>query len=170
MFEVGEYVVYGNSGVCKVEKIGTLDVGGVSKDKLYYTLTPLYLTGSKVFTPIDNEKVIMRPIISKENAMELIDDIVNVETLWIIDEKKREEVYKEAVKKCDCRELVSIIKTVYLRKQVRLAEGKKITSSDEKYFKMAEDYLFGELALPLKMDKDKIEDFIIQRIEQMDMA
>lgn len=31
MFSVGEYIVYGTTGVCKVEEIGTLQMSGVIK-------------------------------------------------------------------------------------------------------------------------------------------
>ena len=39
--------------------------------------------------------------------------------------------------------------------QCRISEGKKITNSDRKYFKMAEDSLYGELAIVLDMEKEK---------------
>ena len=38
MFEQGEYIVYGSTGVCKVEKVTTMDMDGVPGDKLYYIL------------------------------------------------------------------------------------------------------------------------------------
>ena len=38
MFSVGDYVVYGSNGVCKVTEIGPMDLPGVSKDKLFYTM------------------------------------------------------------------------------------------------------------------------------------
>ena len=61
--------------------------------------------------------------------------IATIDSLWIQDEKRRELEYKEAVKKSDCREFVKIIKAIYLRMQSRMAEGKKVTSGDEKYCK-----------------------------------
>ena len=164
MFEIGEYVVYGTRGVCQVEKIGEVNMG--EKGKLYYTLIPVYQFGSRIFTPVDSNKVIMRTVISKKEAMKLIDDIENIETIWIIDEKTRELTYKEAVRKCDCRELVKIIKTLYVRKMFRIAEGKKVTANDEKYLKIAEDSLYGELAFPLEMDKNKVESFIIEQVRR----
>lgn len=168
MFEVGDYVVYRNNGVCRVDSIGPMNLPGESVSKLYYTLIPIYLKGSKVYTPTDNEKVIIRPVISKEDASELIDHIKDIEVLWVTDEKSREMIYKEALAKCECREWVKIIKTLYQRKQSRIAEGKKVTASDEKYLKIAEDNLYGELAIPLEMEKDMVEEFIIERVGFLD--
>lgn len=165
MFQVGDFVVHGTNGVCRVEDIGTLDTAGVPKDMIYYTLCPNNSKGSKIFTPIENEKVVIRPVITKEEAFDLIDNIKEIDSLWIIDEKRREMEYKEAFRKCDCRELVKIIKTIYLRKRSRMAEGKKVTVGDERYFHMAEESLYTELAIPLEMDRDKVKEFIIARVE-----
>ena len=80
MFSIGEYIVYGMNGVCKVEEIGPMNMSGVDSDKIYYTLLPLYTKGSRVFTPVDNQKVVMRPVISEQEVCELIDSF----RAWII--------------------------------------------------------------------------------------
>ena len=66
-------IVYGNEGVCRVEEIGTPKISGVDKHREYYTLAPIYREG-KVFTPVDS-KVFMRPVITREEALALIDRI-----------------------------------------------------------------------------------------------
>ena len=37
MFKTGDYIVYGNSGVCKVENVGVIDSPIAEKDEIYYT-------------------------------------------------------------------------------------------------------------------------------------
>ena len=69
MFAVGDLVVYGGEGVCRVEKIGPSELRGADKEKLYYTLLPLYRTG-QVLTPVDT-RVLMRPILTEQEALEL---------------------------------------------------------------------------------------------------
>ncbi len=167
MFEIGELIIYGGNGVCRVEKIGPIDAGMGPKDRMYYTLNPLKNRESRIFTPVDNEKVIMRPTMTREDALKLIDQIQNVETLWISDERRRESEYKEAIRKCDCREYVKIIKTIYLRKKKRLADGKKVTAVDERYFAIAEENLYGELSVALDMDKVQAKAFVEQRVKEM---
>lgn len=167
VFQTGDYMIYGSNGVCRVESVGTIDrIPGIPNDKLYYTLKPVYIKGSTIYTPVDNQKVLSRPLISREEAMELIEGVEEIETLWVANEKQREEVYKESLATCDCRELIRIIKTVYQRMQSRIAEGKKITNNDRKYFKMASDSLYGELAIVLEMGKDKVEEFIKERMQE----
>lgn len=166
MFEIGDIIIYGNNGTCSVKAVGKLDTLGANSSKIYYTLEPFYTKGSTIFTPVDNKKVLMRPILKKNEAMKMIDEMKDIEEMWINEEKKRETEYKDAIRKCDCRELVRIIKTIYARKQERIAEGKKITATDEKYFRIAEENLYGELAIPLEMTREEIKEYVVEQVEQ----
>lgn len=170
MFQVGDYIIYGMNGVCKVEEIGPMDLSGIDSDKLYYTLSPLYTKGSRVFTPVDNRKVVMRPVISKTDVCKLIDEMKDMELIDEKDDKRREAAYKEALKSCDCQEWIRIINTVKLRKEERLSQGKKMSACDERYLKQAQDSLFGEFALSLGLEKSEVEDYIEHRLSLKEMA
>ena len=85
-------------------------------------------------------------------------------------EKLREAQYKECMKSCDCKEWIKIIKTLYLRKRARSAQGKRITSTDEKYLRMAEDYLYTELEIPLGIPKARMEAYIGERVRRREEA
>lgn len=40
MYQVGDYVVKANNGVCRIDQIMHLDLPNVSRDKLYYLMIP----------------------------------------------------------------------------------------------------------------------------------
>lgn len=164
MFLVGDYIICGKNGVCIVEKIGPMDMAGVSSDKLYYTLAPVYSSSSRIFTPVDNDKIVMRRIMTKDEANELIEMMPVVEELVVSDEKRRENLYKEIIMSCDGKQLVSIIKMLYTRKKNCIANGKKVHSVDERYLKIAQDYLYGELACSLDIDRNKVVEAIENRL------
>lgn len=166
MFEIGDYIIYGNTGVCKVGEVTKMAVPGTKDDKLYYTLEPVYDKGCRLFTPVDNQKVKMRPIISKEEADELIRHIKEIDTLCVLDEKNREQIYKDTIRTCSCVEWVRMIKTLYIRKETRLAAGKKVTSSDAKYLHLAEESLYGELSVVMGIPKNEIEAYITKRVQE----
>lgn len=170
MFEIGDYIVYGMNGVCRVEQIGPMSLGGDENGKDYYTLAPLYTKGSRVYTPVDNQKVIMRRVSSKEEVCSLIDEMKNVEDIEVVDDKHRELAYKEAIRSCDCREWIRIINTTNRRKEERLACGKKMSACDERYLKMAQDNLYGEFAVGLNIEKDEVEAYIMHRMNTKLMA
>lgn len=62
--------------------------------------------------------------------------------------------------------LVAIIKMIYQRKQTRLAQGKKCTATDAKYFQTAENLLYVELGVALGKPKQEICKTIIDYINQ----
>lgn len=166
MFEAGSYIIYGTKGVCKVDAIGTISVPGVDKQRLYYTLSPVNDRSGIIYTPVENSKVSMRKVISKEDALALIEEIPSIELLWIENEKEREHLFQKALLSCDCREAVKIIKTLYLKQQKRLESGKAATALDQKYLQYAKEQLYGEFAIALDMDKNQVENFITETIEK----
>lgn len=170
MFKVGEYIVYGLNGVCEVEEVGPMELSGVQSDKIYYTLAPVYTKGSRVYTPVDNQKVIMRSVMSKKEICNLIDQMKEIELIEAADDKSREAAYKEALRSCDCLEWMRIIGTARKRKEERIAQGKKMSACDERYLKQAQDILNGEFALGLGIEKQEVEQFIEQRVSLKSMA
>ncbi len=164
MFEIGEYVVCGNKGVCVVEAVAKLDISGVDKEREYYILKPLYMAGSTVYVPVDSAEKSMRRVLKRDEAQKLIKEIPDIPLLVITNEKLSEQMYRECIKSNDCGELIKIIKTIYLRKQKRMQAGRKVTAVDAKYFHLAEDSLYGELAVALEMPKDEVESYITREM------
>lgn len=164
MFELNEYVTHISGGICQIKEITTLSIPGADKNRKYYVLMPVRGNGSTVYVPVDNDAA-MRKIVTEDEALRLIDEIPGIEEMTIENEKLRETTYREAIKSCDLRNLVSVLKNLYVRRTKRIEEGKKTTATDDKYFKIAEDNLYSELAFVLGRDKKEMRDFIFQRIE-----
>lgn len=170
MFEAGDYIVYGNTGICQVMGVTTMDLDGIPKDRLYYILRPDGQMEGKIFTPVDNGKLVMRRVMTKADAEDLIAEIPDIETLDIADDKLREEKYKACLRSCESREMIRIIKTIYIRKKERFAKGKKVTATDERYLKMAEENLYSELSMLLGVPKNKMESYITSKINKKQKA
>ncbi len=164
MFAVGEYVVCGNKGVCSVEQITKLDISGVDKEREYYILKPLYLSGSTVYVPVDSSKESMRKVLGREEAQKLIEMIPQIPLIDITNEKFSEQAYRECMKTNKCEEWVRVIKTIYVRKQKRIKAGRKMTAVDARYGHQAEESLYGELAVALEISKDAVEAYITEEL------
>ena len=166
MYQVGDYVVKSNSGICRIEDILHLDELSTDKEKLYYLLIPLADDKMKIYVPAKKENPDLRPALNEEEAWELIHRVPDIEEASIPNERHREKEYKDAVKNCDPEHLVSILKTMYVRKRKRTLQGKKCTAMDERYFKLAENTLYSELAFAIGRDKDEMYDIITDTIRQ----
>ena len=101
MFSAGDYVHHVTGGLCLVEEITTLDMSGVDSKKLYYRLKPIGETSGTLYSPVDNPRTVMRKAVGEQEARMLIDDMPSIETLWIPEERAREQRYKEALMSMD---------------------------------------------------------------------
>ncbi|MCD8300844.1 MAG: CarD family transcriptional regulator [Clostridiales bacterium] len=164
MFSKGEYVVYGSKGVCLIQDISHVDIPGVDANRLYYIMQPVQNTRGTVYLPTDNTKAVIRPVMTKDEANEFIDSIPSIAELIVVDEKKREASYKEALKSCSGQAWVSIIKTLRTRQTERLNAGKKITALDERYLKAAEHELYGEMSVSLDIPREDVEGYLKKRV------
>lgn len=163
MFEKGCYVVNANNGICVISEIATMNMTGVEKE--YYVLVPVAEKSAKVFLPVDIAEQRIRLAMSKDEAWKLIKEMKVVDEALVENEKERERIYKEAINSRDPKRLISIMKTLYIRRKQRLEEGKKITALDDRYFKLAESQLYNELAFALGIKKSEVNQIIEENIE-----
>ncbi len=166
MFQVGERVVYGGAGVCRIKEISTVDMDGVDKDKLFYILNPVGREDSVIYAPTENGRTVMRKVLGREEAEALIRGIPDIEPLPPIDSRSRESVCREGIKSCDCRSLIQIIKSLYLKGQARAESGRRALNADERYLKQAEDILYAELAVALDIEKTDVQRYIVEVLEK----
>ena len=166
MFEKGDYVVYGSTGICVVQDVTTMEMQGVDCKKPYYVLEPYGQPGRRIFTPVDNPKMRLRRISSKEEVLAMIDRIPQLEQIGVTEEKLREQVYKEHMRSCDCVNWIRMMKTLYIRRQERVRQGKKVTATDERYMRLAEDNLYTEFSISLELPRQQVQGFITERLEK----
>lgn len=164
MYHIGDFVVKANEGICKIEDINYLDIPNVPKDKMYMLLVPVENPSVKVYLPVDGAGEKLRDVITEEEAGKLIKRIPDIKAAEITDEKQREKMYKDAVLSSNPEQLVAVIKTIYDRKIKRENQGKKTGSVDERFFKVAEEKLYAELAFAMKKHKDEMKQFIIDAV------
>lgn len=162
MFTVGDMIVYGENGVCTVKSIGPLEISGGSKDRLYYSLSPLIGSGT-YFTPVDSG-AFMRPVMSREEAEALIDAMPEIEPAICYDNRFNhvDAFYKELFRQHSCEALVSIVKGLRCRMEAR----KTKSSRAEATMKRAKDMLHGELSVALDIQLQDVEDYIHRRLEE----
>ena len=165
MFKVNDIVIYGTGGVCKIVDIEEKDFMG--EKKKYFVLKPVKNENSTYFAPTDNEKILakMRKLLSKEEIDELIDSMPNEKANWITNDNERKEKYRSIISNGNHTELIKLIKAIFFEKKEREANGKRLTSSDERFLKDAEQVLYGEFQHVLNLNEDQLMTYIFERIE-----
>ena len=77
LLEIGNKIVYGKTGVCTVVGQCEQELSRNVK-KQYFVLKPFGSDTNTIFVPVENNKVFMRPLISKEEAKDLINRIPEI--------------------------------------------------------------------------------------------
>lgn len=165
MYQVGERIIYGAVGVCEIEAIGPLDIHGAKKEKMYYTLLPLY-RGGKIFAPVDTA-VFTRPVLTRGEALALISRIPDIERDVYDNRNPRllNEHYQGYFKTGKCTDLVRLVRAIYTKGEQAAEKGRRLSQVDENCMKRAEELLHNELACALEIRPDEVKDFIIKTLE-----
>lgn len=165
MFQPGDLVIYNTTGVCRVEDVTTPDMSGADRTKLYYRLQPLYQDGV-IYTPVDNPKVLIRPVISRREAEALIDRIptIDAEICRAPTIQALAQHYQAAVRSSSCLDLVELVMSIYAKQQQAEAQKRRLGMLDERYMKQAERLLHGELAAALGIAFEEVPAYIARRV------
>jgi len=164
MFEVNDYIMYGMTGVCQVVDI-TKERIIDDLQKEYYVLKYIYSNDTIIKIPTDNEKIPMRKILSKGEVTTLIDNITNSETIWIDDDRQRNEEFKSILKTGDVDNLVKLVRSIYLNKEYKKLIGKKTYKVDQEIMDLAERLLNEELATVLGICPSEVSTYISNHIQ-----
>lgn len=149
--------MYGKTGVCTVEEISERSLGGVTRT--YYTLRPLYRENNTIYAPTDNEKLFMRPIITRAEAEALIARVPEIRTAAL--EAPEPDVQCEAH---SCEELLAAAVRIYEKKREARRLKRKLDFTYEKQLTTAEEMLFGELAAVLEIRPEEVPTLLFAKV------
>lgn len=166
MFNIGDTITYGASGVYKINDITDIKFG---KDmQKYYILRSVSNDNSTVYVPFDNKSLTskMRCVLSAEKIHELIRSMPERSGDWVENEAERKEVYREILASGDRGRLISMIKALYLHEKQQKAKNRRLHVLDERFFRDAEKLLYDEFALVLGIKREEVLPFIAKVIEE----
>ena len=162
MFKIDDCVSYGVSGVCRI-----VDICPSPFDKTdtrdFYVLKPLFMAAtanSTIYSPIGIENRKLRPLITKEEAKELLRVAPTLPQITVDTEKNRRRTYQETMASGDVREYVRILKTVACRRKEAAELRKQLPDVDVEYEAKARRCLFGEISTVLGIPFNEIEAMI----------
>jgi CarD family transcriptional regulator len=165
MFQVSNCVMYGRAGVCKVIDIKS-GVSLIRPERQYYILHTKYANDMTIMTPVDNHKVTMRNLASRQEVVSLIDSTPKQVTEWIDDDKLRTAAFTETLDSGRCEDWIKLIKAIQQKSDEKIAMGKKLSSTDEGISKEAKKLLHEEFAESLEISSKEVESYILKRTAQ----
>ena len=115
MFNTGDTVSYGTSGVCTIAEKKRLTLGGQPHE--CFILRPVFDASMKICVPCDST-----PLLQKMRAMPTRDELLSLlrepAPTHDPDPEVRRETYREALKSGSLHELIAMVRDIYTERTV----------------------------------------------------
>lgn len=155
MFCIGQYIMYSNSGICRVEAIGTPNFIENSH-RQYYILRPSYTTSdAKIYVPVDT-RAFMRKVISREEALGYLEYLRQMEVKVYRSKKQNllTAYYQGLIVTQDINGYLRLFKEVCQKEKLVKKSRKKLGQIDLRYYRLAERMLSDELSIVFQETQD----------------
>lgn len=167
MFQIGEVVSYGASGICTIEDIRmeSLSRSGVKKQE-YYILRPAAAPTCVTYVPTSSEKLTakMRRVMTKAEIDAMLLAVRGQRKEWSEDTRRRTEVFTQILTGGISEELLKLIGCLYLEKKNRSQGSKKFCATDEKLLSSAERLVGEEFSYALQIPQKEVSAYIANRM------
>ena len=146
MYQIGDQVVYGIHGVCRVVDQEERIVD--RKKVVYMALEPVEQEGARYLIPTHNPVAMskVKPMLTNEELTALLESKEALEDNWIRDENRRKQTYRELISSGDRVRLMQMVRTLYRHKAEQLTAGRKVHICDDNFLRDAEKLLCSEIA------------------------
>ena len=166
MFKAGKYVVYGNVGVCQIRQVSPLKFG---QKGLYYTLHVVHDPRDNViYTPVssvETGKVMIREMISREEAQKLLSHLPAEPLEWIPDLRKRNDAYSQLVSSGKTSEWARVIACLFQKQKEKMEEQRSLPRRDRELLNLAEKLFYNETAVVLGEEPGSIQKKFLALLE-----
>ncbi len=156
MYEVGAFIFYGTTGVCRVDEICHSPFNK-EDTREFYVLTPLSRVGNAtIYTPVDGSAARIRPLISNDTAREILETGAALGALTVPTDKQRKDTYRAALQSADPREYARLLNTVRIRRSEAQILKRHLPDMDVDFEARAASGLYTELAVVLGRTSEEI--------------
>ncbi len=162
MYNIGDLIVHESTGVCKITDICVPEFMTGEKRHLCYMIRPVFGKNTVIYTPVDSDKVFLRPVMTKEMAMSYLGRIAQeeVDTIQAKKSAELEDKYRKAMKNTTCYDLMKLQRSILKRRRECVADGRVVSQVDDKYYKNLKKLISEELSIALEIPVEQVGDFI----------
>lgn len=157
MFQVGDAVSYGTSGVCTIAEKKRMKLAGQPCE--CYILQPVYDSTMKICVPCNSQVLLdrMRALPSKQELLDLLQEPAPEHDP---NPEVRKERYRQTLQSGDRHALLRMIRDIYTERRHRYAMGKQLSSYEDSALREAQNILHSEFAYTMGIDPQEVPEFI----------
>ena len=160
MYRVGDAVLYGCNGICRIREITRMESCGTVDD--FYVLKPVSSEATTVFVPLGSEVLLsrMHPLLSPEEMRSLLDGLGGAAPIWVENENQRKLLFRDVMNSGDRLAVARVYLTLKAMREEREKKGKHLRVSDERAYRETERIFFDELSLVLGWSREETASFL----------
>lgn len=165
MFQIGDYVVYGAHGVCRVVGMEKQLVN--RKRALFMVLEPIAQLESRFYLPTENPTAMakLKAVLTRKELEELLASDLIRQDDWIQEENHRKQYYRELIGSGDRVALMKMVSNLYRYRQMQVAAGRKFHQSDDNFLRDAEKLLSSEIALVMGLSQEEARNYLRMQLK-----
>ena len=163
MSSINESVIHCREGLSTIIALNKMN----GKD--YFLVRVNQTNGETIYVPVETADNIIRHIMNKKEADEVLKYIKSIKKEFNSNTKQRRDAYKRKLSSGDVKEIAYLYRQLYFYYEVGGEENTEIKLGpvDIDMLTYAQNMLFDELSISYGVARDKIQDFVEKRIKSL---
>lgn len=166
MFKVLDKVIDKKGRAFYINEVVSKDFGNGPKD--YFILLPCfkedYNENYLSFIPVSNASNLIRPIMNKKEALNLIDSLNDIEGYGEIPPKNRKSYFEDVLSKGKEYETCRVIKSLFDYREEKAKIRKTLSEYENKLLNYLNKIMKEELSLSLGIEIDEVCEFVENKL------
>lgn len=160
MFQINDVVVHYRDGISTIT--GIIMMG----DNEYFTIRAKRVGDVSIYVPVLKALNIIRKVMTKEEALQLLDYMNNLPEVYTSNTKQRRDEFKRRLASGAIEDIAFLTK-IYLLfvTESFKTENVKFGQMDLEMLKDAYNRLLDELSVSLSIDRQHIDEFVINKLQ-----
>lgn len=151
-YKINDRVVHAREGLSTITNITTM------MDREYYVVVADKGERENIYVLKERTENIIRPIMSIEEGMKVVEYMKTVKAEFISNTKQRRDQYRKRLLSGNVLDLAYLSRQLYFFNYYNsIGQVVKLGPTDLQMLKDAEKVLFDELALSFNIDRDKVD-------------
>ena len=163
MFEINDSVIHCREGLSKIISVNNMN----GRD--YFLVSVNRNSGETIYVPVDTAESIIRPLMDKKAADELLKYIKKIKKEFNSNTKQRRDTYKKKLSSGDVKEIAYLYRQLYFYEKIGGENNSEIKLGpvDIDMLSYAENMLMDELSLSYGVAREEAKAFVEKRISKL---
>ena len=162
MFKINDSVIHCREGLSTIVSMNNMN----GKD--YFLVSVNRSSGETIYVPVETANNIIRPLMNKKEADELLKYIKKIEKEFNSNTKQRRDAYKKMLSSGKVEEIAYLYRQLYFYEQIGGENNTEIKLGpvDIDMLSYAENMLMDELSITYGVARGEVKDFVQKRISK----